>query len=505
MMQLFLQKSFVGRSIYNQMRYIFFCLIVAVVVISCQSEPENVLDEEVADVSDYEVDVSFPQLDVDNPYNQLSMFLAGKEAPLYARIQKQQYYQNYKEKLENSWKETTSTNLLRIDKWVAEKKLLLNDTLPLFYPFSGPDFLYANAFFPDAPVHVMVGLENPGKLHNLAKMDDSQVSMYLYKLYHSLRYINQAGYFTTKQMQNDFTDSSMNGIIHLLCFYLAKTDHQIAKISPVQIDYYGKVKEKKNFEVADELVNGVKFRFVTSRGKYKTLYYFPLDLSDENLKDQLGFLAFITQIGEKNTFLKSASYILHSNNFEIISDLILKQSKTIIQDDTGIPFEKLKHLGYSVKLFGNYSRTINVFEKYYQPDLKQALIKEKAAPLPFKLGYNAWKNEMVIIAANNVGLSASKPVTYKIEKEGVVFKVQIKSSWKKIPDDASLFKGLPKVDYYYSDNLYKFTIGNFSSQQACEPYLQKAVKKGFKDAFVVAFYKKNRISLEEAEKIIESR
>ncbi|NJO91653.1 MAG: hypothetical protein HC831_23835 [Chloroflexia bacterium] len=59
---------------------------------------------------------------------------------------------------------------------------------------------------------------------------------------------------------------------------------------------------------------------------------------------------YITQIGEKNTFMKSASYILHSNDFQILSDLILKQSKTIIQDDTGIPFSKLKNSGYSVKL-----------------------------------------------------------------------------------------------------------------------------------------------------------
>ncbi len=485
------------------MRYIVFCILL-IAVTACQPEPDDVLHEGLNNETDVDSFSSIGQIDLNNPYNQLSLFLAGKEAPLYAKIQAQEYYQNYKDKLNASWEETTSANLKTIGNWTAEKKLLMNDTLPLLYPFSGPDFLYANAFFPKAPVYVMIGLENPGKLPNLSKMDDSQISMYLYKLYHSLRYINQAGYFTTKQMQNDFTDSSMNGIIHLLCFYLAKTDHQIAKISPVQVDYYGNEKEKKNFEVADEFINGIKFRFVTKNKKFKTLYYFPLDLSDENMKDKLGFLAFITKIDEKNTFMKSASYIMHSNDFEIISDLVLKQSKTIIQDDTGIPFNKLKNAGYSVKLYGNYSRTINVFEKYYQPDLKLALDKENASPLPFKLGYNAWKDEMVIIAANNVGLSASKPVTYKIEKEGVVFKVQIKSSWKKIPENSALFKGLPKVEYYFSDNLYKYTIGNFSSQKACDSYLQIAIKQGFKDAFVVAFYKKNRISLEEAERIINS-
>ena len=485
------------------MKFTGFWLLLLVAVASCQPEADDHdlhKDEPILNnTHDNSVNQEF---DANNPYNQLSLFLAGKESSLFNQIQEQQYYQNYKGKLSSSWEETTAKNLKSIDLWTSQNKLLLNDSLPVFYPFSGPDFLYANAFFPKAKTHLMIGLENPGKLPNLSKMTDSQISMYLYKLYHSLRYINQAGYFTTKQMQDDFTDSSMNGIIHLLCFYMAKTEHQIAKITPVQIDHFGDEKEKKNFEVADEFVNGIKFNFITKESEFKTLYYFPIDLSDENIKDQIGFLTFIAKIGRKNTLLKSASYLLHNNDFKIIQDLILKQTKTIIQDDTGVPFDVLINSGYSIKLYGNYSRTINMFEKYYQPDLKKVLVQEKTTSLPFKLGYNAWKNEMVIMVADRTGQSASKPVTYKIEKEGVVYKIQIKSSWKKIPENASLFKGLPKVEYYFSDNLYKYTIGNFSSQDACEPYLKTAVKKGFKDAFVVAFYKKNRISLEEAERIM---
>jgi len=488
------------------MKFVNFWLLLFLLLASCQPESDDsdLFDNGITK-NDSNNGLANFVFDANNPYNQLSLFLAGKETSLYKQIQIQQYYQNYKSKLSSSWEETTAKNLKSIDLWTAGNKLFVNDSLPLFYPFSGPDFLYANAFFPKAKTHLMVGLENPGKLPNLSKMSDSQISMYLYKLYHSLRYINQAGYFTTKQMQNDFTDSSMNGIIHLICFYMSKTEHQIAKITPVQIDHFGDEKEKKNFEVADEFVNGIKFYFFTKNNEFKTLYYFPLDLSDENLKDQIGFLTFIAKIGQKNTFLKSASYILHNKEFDIIRELILKQTKTIVQDDTGVPFETLKNAGYSFRLFGNYSRTINVFEKYYQPDLKQALLQEKTTGLPFKLGYNAWKNEMVLMVADRTGQSASKPITYKIEKEGVIYKVQIKSSWKKIAESASLFRGLPKVDYYYSDNLYKYTIGNFSSHEACELYLQTAVKKGFKDAFVVAFYKKNRITLEEAERIMRAQ
>ena len=39
----------------------------------------------------------------------------------------------------------------------------------IFYPFSGPDYLTAHAFFPNADKYVMLGLEPVGKLPELKK------------------------------------------------------------------------------------------------------------------------------------------------------------------------------------------------------------------------------------------------------------------------------------------------------------------------------------------------
>jgi hypothetical protein len=482
---------------------LFFLFFVA-----CHPDKDNITDDgnknstkEINSQSDPPKDL----LDINNLYNQVSLFIAGRNSDLFKNIQTRDYYINYKQKLDETWKATTSNNLKKIEAWKHDNNLQLDDTLPVFYPFSGPDFLYANAFFKNAKTYILVGLENPGKLPNLSKMDDAKISVYLYKLYHSLGYINQNGYFTTNQMQNDFRDSSMNGIIHLLCFYLAKTNHHIGKITYVQVDNFGNEKEKKNFELETDLINGLKITFFSNeQQQLKTLYYFPIDLSDQNLKDKLGFIMFLNHFGVKNTYMKATSYLPHDADFGLIQDLILKQSDKILQDDTGIPFEKLINSGLSIQLFGNYTQTIKIFEKYYQPALNKALTEAKSKELPFKLGYNSWKNEMVIILARQNGQEINKPITYKTEKEGVVFKVQLKSSWKKIPLNSSVFKGLPKVDYYYTDNLYKYTIGNFSSAEACEDYRKIAASRGFKDAFVIAFYQKNRISLEEADKIMKN-
>ena len=490
------------------MKILLFLIGVSLLFVTCQPDSDkNFPDQKNKNTLSVNSQKDPPQneLDINNIFNQVSLFLAGRKSEEYSSIQKKDYYNNYKDKLNEAWKNGTAKNIGLIKKWKEENKLPLNDSLPLFYPFSGPDFVYGNAFFPQSRIQILVGLENPGKLPNFSKMDDPQISLYLYNLYHSLRYINQAGYFTTSQMINDFSDSSLNGIIHLLTFYISKTNHHIGKITSVQIDHFGNEKEKKNFEVADEYINGIKIEYFSNEYQiFKTLYYFPVDLSDGNLKDQLGFLMFINRFGEKNTFLKSASYLLHDSDFSIIRDLILQQSDKILQDDSGIPYEVLANSRFSLQLFGNYSQVIKIFSKYYQPNLKNALNEQKNKQLPFKLGYNSWRNEMILMYAKKTNEAANPPITYMTEKTGVLFKVQFKSSWKKIAPESEEFKGLPKVDYYFKDNLYKYTIGSFSSEAECKEYIKIAVKHGFTDAFVVAFYQKNRISLDEANQIIKA-
>jgi hypothetical protein len=440
-----------------------------------------------------------------NPFNQIALFISGKESEQFKNLQSKDYYHNYKEKVDESWKTVNIQNLQNIEKWYTEYQIPVHDSLPLFYPFSGPDFLYAQAFFPNTKTQLFIGLENPGKLPNLSKMDDKQITGYLYKLYHSLRSVNQNGYFTTSLMQSDFKDQSMDGVIHLLCFYLSKTGHHIAKISFVQIDDYGNENEKKNFEMESDLVNGLKINYLSDKyPETRTLYYFPFDLNDQNVEEHFGFMAFLSNFGPKNTFIKSASYLLHDKEFRLIQEFIVKQSHKIIQDDSGLPYARLANSGFSVQLFGKYTQTLPIFGHFFQPDLKRIMDGETVKELPFKLGYTSQKNEMVLMFASKNQAEMNKPITYKTEKEGVVFKIQIKSTWKKIPAEAPEFKGLPKVSYYHTDNLYKYTIGNFSTPEACEEFRKLAVKKGFTDAFVVAFYQKNRISLEEAERILKS-
>ncbi len=89
----------------------------------------------------------------------------------------------------------------------------------------------------------------------------------------------------------------------------------------------------------------------------------------------------------------------------------------------------------------------------------------------------------------------------KTSTEGVEYRVQFYANTKKIPLSSPRFSKLKEVDYYYHNGLYKYTTGHFNNKQDAVMYKTKVRRLGFNDAFVAAFYKGKRISIQEAEKL----
>ncbi len=88
-------------------------------------------------------------------------------------------------------------------------------------------------------------------------------------------------------------------------------------------------------------------------------------------------------------------------------------------------------------------------------------------------------------------------------KHKVVFKVQILTASRKYSGKESFFKGL-KVSYYVHDNMYKYTVGNYVSLEKAIEELDKIKLKGFTDAFIVAFYQNERISIKDAVELLHN-
>jgi N-acetylmuramoyl-L-alanine amidase len=84
-------------------------------------------------------------------------------------------------------------------------------------------------------------------------------------------------------------------------------------------------------------------------------------------------------------------------------------------------------------------------------------------------------------------------------KQGIVFKVQIAASGKKLDLTPSNFKGLNAISMT-TDNgsLYKYMYGNTSSYDEIKQNLAEAKAKGFEGAYIIAFKDGVKISIQEA-------
>ena len=95
-------------------------------------------------------------------------------------------------------------------------------------------------------------------------------------------------------------------------------------------------------------------------------------------------------------------------------------------------------------------------------------------------------------AKNNSGAS-----TAATKDDAPVFKVQFLSSSKKLSKGDSAFKGLAPVSHYYDRGLYKYTYGESTNYNEILRTKRKVNEK-FKDAFIVAFVKGERVDTQQA-------
>lgn len=85
--------------------------------------------------------------------------------------------------------------------------------------------------------------------------------------------------------------------------------------------------------------------------------------------------------------------------------------------------------------------------------------------------------------------------------EKVSYRVQFLSLSENKKLTAKKFTGIPNIKTYFYKGLYRYTSGDTSDFTEAV-YLQNKIRKaGFKDAFIVAIYKGERISITEAKKL----
>lgn len=87
-------------------------------------------------------------------------------------------------------------------------------------------------------------------------------------------------------------------------------------------------------------------------------------------------------------------------------------------------------------------------------------------------------------------------------KDQVVFKVQFLSSETILSTGAKELKGITQYEYYRQGLIYRYVTGAVHKMSEAKTLQDEVRKQGFKDAFVVAFYRGERITLQQARELL---
>jgi len=98
----------------------------------------------------------------------------------------------------------------------------------------------------------------------------------------------------------------------------------------------------------------------------------------------------------------------------------------------------------------------------------------------------------------NLEVTAPKKAINKKDTTGVIFKVQLSASSKKLELTPSNFKGLKDISIESGTNLYKYMYGETADYNDAKKLLQEAKSKGYDSAYLIAFKNGEKISVQDA-------
>jgi hypothetical protein len=269
--------------------------------------------------------------------------------------------------------------------------------------FSGPDFLYADTFVPNAETYVLCGIEPVGPLPDVSKLDADVLGSELRALQGSLNSVLNLSFFITKDMKNDLRHHALNGTLPILYIFLARSGKTLSEVSHVSLDSQGVLTvQPDGTNAAKSSAPGVRIRFrAKGSDTLRTLYYFSTDISNSGLK-QSGFLPFCKTLAPANCCVKSASYLMHDSYFSSIREFLLDNATTLVQDDSGIPCSYFTPEAWQMKFFGSYQGPIPLFKDCYQPMLAEYYRTAHPEPLAFGIGYRHRAGTSTLMVASRM-------------------------------------------------------------------------------------------------------
>ncbi len=358
------------------------CSVLAVGLFSCGNSNSNAVesgDEIVVDT--VAVVPERPMPVANDTINNIARIMAGiplEEGELFYEKTQTSAWKNHKASMDRMWNRC-QTNLEAVQGLAAADLADVNEKVKtVFYPFSGPDFVYPSSLYPEADTYWLAGLEPAGSAFTEASANSSMYT----KCSYALRSILYSSFFITKDMASDLSKAQVNGTTPLLELLIVKMGYSLISVGKVSLDAEGK-------PFADPNGYGVEIKFFKPGVRHEqTLYYLSTNIADGSMKPEVQALYGSFDKESTATFVKSCSYCLHGGQFSKMRGYILDNTFAVVEDDTGVPYKYMNEKGWEVTFYGQYVHPISLFSEYtYQKDLVKAWSEKGSKPLPFRIGY----------------------------------------------------------------------------------------------------------------------
>ncbi len=333
----------------------------------------------------------------DRYYNDIARCFAGMDQETGSKIKGLDTNEVYQQHKKNFTAFFDSAYQLRMPSMKAfrDKHLQeMNDSVEhLFYPFSGPDFVHADVFFPNMKNIYMIGLERTGEVPKVEDLSDQRLETFFKAIRISLDSIFTWGYFMTNDMNKDFARSlELKGLTPVFMLFMAKSGFRVLDVEDVTINKQGRLVNslpgrRRTSSPWDTYISGVHITYYKPGDDFKrNLYYFSHNVSDKNLKVTPELLKFFKSRPINGTFMKAASYLCWY--FKEIRKFAVSTSDYIFQTDSGIPILYLPEEEWKAQYFGFYKRPIGVFKWAMQKELKAIYQTDTTViPIDFGIGY----------------------------------------------------------------------------------------------------------------------
>lgn len=374
------------------MKYPLSLILLPFLAISCTTRTDSSAASEATPSEAGQIVAAEPErplLKGDSVLNKAARFYAGiSREGIDLPIDKQGKWEGYARKMESAMASSRKTTD-PMDTLMSHDMSDLRERCDyLFYPFSGPDFLYPITLFPNADTIFMAGLEPAGSPLTEIVADEAHYHQYT----DALDVYMRSSFFRTKSMDKDLDNDEIDGTVPVISMLMALRGYEIIGVSYKQWTDQGTMAD---IEGQSNLAE-IRFFHPNTPRKEQVLYYLSDDLSDSKYDERVG--RYMTQVASRHftvSFFKAASYLLHQTFFTKMRDNLLHNTNAFVGDDSGMPYRYLKD-DYDITLYGKYQRPVSIFGDHdYQRDLLALYDSVEVRPLPFRIGYNRISNWMV--------------------------------------------------------------------------------------------------------------